>query len=108
METRINKSLFLVIILFYSCTPKQVSTSHNGQRKEWIKDYAFCWCMKVDYDREISNTIFNEDPSLGILFDIGNVKFYNKIDSLTNVFLNEIDSRSGEKHGEQAKHVPAH
>ena len=100
IATIIATIIFLFVV---SCKAKQNPGKSNLERIEWIKDYATCSCIKSDYDLEKSKSFIEEDPSMEILFDIGNVWFYDELDSLAINYLKTIDSMPGERHQEIGK-----
>jgi len=97
-----KKILFLILILFLnSCgVSESYTTNNHPTKKEGLdsiklaKKYAFIQCLIYSYNnRNLIDSIFKKDMSLGMLWDIGNNSIpyiYKELDSITFEYVKTI------------------
>lgn len=96
-----KKILFLILIIFLnSCGVNESYTNNYSTKKEGLdsiklaKKYAFIKCLIYSYNnKNLRDSIFKKDMSLGMLWDIGGSTIpyiYKKLDSITLEYVKTI------------------
>ena len=85
------KYLFFPTFLFLFCCVGNKPYTKNILNEEIVREYAFCLCLKHSFSEEVSTSIFKEDMSLPMYFDITNHANGNflKLDSLSKKYISE-------------------